>query len=103
MRFMRNDKSLRQRVSDSVAAVRHLSATKLTARCSQFAALHKDTPQISVGFVGYPNVGKSSVINSLAGKKVCKVAPIPVRPKFAVSVSSSVGDLAAQVWGTSHL
>ncbi|RZF32471.1 hypothetical protein LSTR_LSTR011325 [Laodelphax striatellus] len=42
----------------------------------QFAKLHTDRKQISVGFVGYPNVGKSSVINALRAKKVCKVAPI---------------------------
>jgi nuclear GTP-binding protein len=29
-----------------------------------------------VGFIGYPNVGKSSIINTLRSKKVCKVAPI---------------------------
>merc|ERR1719442_389866 len=27
--------------------------------------------------IGYPNVGKSSVINTLRRKKVCKTAPIP--------------------------
>lgn len=43
---------------------------------SQFKQLHKDKKQISVGFVGYPNVGKSSIINTLKGKKVCNVAPI---------------------------
>ena len=37
----------------------------------QFGKLHKDNKQISVGFLGYPNVGKSSVINSLRSKKVC--------------------------------
>lgn len=42
----------------------------------QFSKLHSDKKQISVGFIGYPNVGKSSVINSLRSKKVCKVAPI---------------------------
>lgn len=42
----------------------------------QFAKLHLDKKQISVGFIGYPNVGKSSVINTLRNKKVCKVAPI---------------------------
>jgi nuclear GTP-binding protein len=47
----------------------------------QFAKLHPDRKQISVGFVGYPNVGKSSVINTLAGKKACKVAPIPGETK----------------------
>ncbi|KAK6188147.1 hypothetical protein SNE40_004394 [Patella caerulea] len=42
----------------------------------QFAKLHNDRKQISVGFIGYPNVGKSSIINTLRAKKVCKVAPI---------------------------
>lgn len=32
---------------------------------------------MSVGFVGYPNVGKSSVINTLCGNKSCKAAPVP--------------------------
>ena len=34
-----------------------------------------------MGFVGYPNVGKSSVINTLRTKKVCKAAPIPGETK----------------------
>ncbi|KAF1742073.1 hypothetical protein MXB_5476 [Myxobolus squamalis] len=38
-------------------------------------------PNPSVGFIGYPNVGKSSIINTLAGKKVCNVAPIPGETK----------------------
>ncbi|KAK7874444.1 hypothetical protein R5R35_001538 [Gryllus longicercus] len=42
----------------------------------QFAKLHIDKKQISVGFIGYPNVGKSSIINTLRSKKVCNVAPI---------------------------
>lgn len=29
-----------------------------------------------MGFIGYPNVGKSSIINALRSKKVCKTAPI---------------------------
>ncbi|KAL3202126.1 hypothetical protein MRX96_042698 [Rhipicephalus microplus] len=36
----------------------------------QFSKLHTDKRQISVGFIGYPNVGKSSVINALRSKKV---------------------------------
>lgn len=47
----------------------------------QFAQLHADKPQITVGFIGYPNVGKSSVINTLRSKKVCSVAPIPGETK----------------------
>ncbi|KAI5180210.1 nuclear GTP-binding protein [Nematocida sp. AWRm80] len=48
----------------------------------QFARLHPDKKQISVGFVGYPNVGKSSVINTLKSKVVCTVAPIPGQTKI---------------------
>lgn len=42
----------------------------------QFARIHKDRKQISVGFIGYPNVGKSSIVNTLRRKKVCKTAPL---------------------------
>ncbi|KAI9143020.1 NUC091 domain-containing protein [Paraphysoderma sedebokerense] len=47
----------------------------------QFAKLHSDKKQISVGFIGYPNTGKSSIINTLKKKKVCNVAPIPGETK----------------------
>lgn len=42
----------------------------------QFGKLHSDKKNISCGFIGYPNVGKSSIINTLRKKKVCNVAPI---------------------------
>jgi nuclear GTP-binding protein len=38
----------------------------------QFDNFHHEKQNISVGFVGYPNVGKSSVINSLKAKAVCR-------------------------------
>ncbi|RQM08821.1 hypothetical protein DH86_00002948, partial [Scytalidium sp. 3C] len=47
----------------------------------QFSSLHSDRKQISVGFIGYPNAGKSSIINTLRKKVVCKVAPIPGETK----------------------
>lgn len=43
----------------------------------QYSKLLKDRKHVSVGFVGYPNVGKSSVINTLCGNKSCKAAPVP--------------------------
>lgn len=49
----------------------------------QFSQLHSDKKQISVGFVGYPNVGKSSVINTLKSGKVCNVAPVPGETKVS--------------------
>ncbi|KAG9307311.1 hypothetical protein G9A89_017139 [Geosiphon pyriformis] len=47
----------------------------------QFASLHSNKKQISVGFIGYPNTGKSSIINTLRSKRVCNVAPIPGETK----------------------
>jgi nuclear GTP-binding protein len=47
----------------------------------QFDIFHRDKKNISIGFVGYPNVGKSSVINSLLEKRVCKAAPVPGETK----------------------
>jgi nuclear GTP-binding protein len=48
----------------------------LIALLRQFSSLHSDRKQISVGLIGYPNTGKSSIINTLRKKKVCNVAPI---------------------------
>ncbi|XP_021754855.1 nuclear/nucleolar GTPase 2-like [Chenopodium quinoa] len=65
----------------------HASITKpfgkgsLLSVLRQFARLKSDKQAISVGFIGYPNVGKSSVINTLRTKNVCKVAPIPGETK----------------------
>lgn len=53
----------------------------------QFGKLHEDKKEISVGVIGYPNVGKSSVINTLISKKSCKVAPIPGETKIWQYVS----------------
>uniref|UniRef100_A0A5S6QIB0 Nucleolar GTP-binding protein 2 n=1 Tax=Trichuris muris TaxID=70415 RepID=A0A5S6QIB0_TRIMR len=41
----------------------------------QLAKLNSERQQISVGLIGFPNVGKSSIINALRSK-VCNVAPI---------------------------
>lgn len=43
----------------------------------QFDVMHRDKKHISVGFIGYPNVGKSSVINTLKKQACCKAAPVP--------------------------
>lgn len=65
----------------------HASVTKpfgkgsLLSILRQFSRIKTDKQAISVGFIGYPNVGKSSVINTLRTKNVCKVAPIPGETK----------------------
>jgi len=84
--------------SKQAAWVRHLSKTHptlafhasmtnsfgkgtLISLLRQFSSLHASRKQISVGLIGYPNTGKSSIINTLRKKKVAKVAPIPGETK----------------------
>jgi len=47
----------------------------------QYGNIFVGKKSISVGLVGFPNVGKSSVINTLKNKKVCMCAPIPGETK----------------------
>ena len=54
----------------------------------QFRLLYgKSKRTISIGLFGYPNVGKSSIINCIVGKKACSVAPIPGQTKVWQYVS----------------
>jgi nuclear GTP-binding protein len=47
----------------------------------QISHLKTDKPFLKVCFIGFPNVGKSSVINALKTKEVCKVANRPGETK----------------------
>jgi nuclear GTP-binding protein len=54
--------------------------SSLLGMLKQLSKLYKKL-NLCVGFVGYPNTGKSSIINALRNKKVCNVAPIPGETK----------------------
>ncbi|RDI85094.1 hypothetical protein Vi05172_g4909 [Venturia inaequalis] len=41
-----------------------------------------DRKQVSAGLIGYPNSGKSSIINTLRAKQVCTTAPVPGETKI---------------------
>jgi len=47
----------------------------------QFDLLHRDKKSISVGFVGYPNVGKSACLNTLMKKAAVRSSPVPGETK----------------------
>ncbi|KAG3035674.1 hypothetical protein JG687_00003057 [Phytophthora cactorum] len=40
-----------------------------------------NTPKVTIGLIGHPNVGKSSVLNGLAGKKIVSVSHTPGHTK----------------------
>ena len=43
----------------------------------QISRVEGSVRAVTVGLIGYPNVGKSSVINSLKRSKTCEVSSIP--------------------------
>lgn len=43
--------------------------------------LLEEKDKVKVALVGYPNVGKSTIINTLKGRRAVKTAPIPVTPR----------------------
>jgi hypothetical protein len=53
----------------------------------QLSKLHQQSKQISVGFIGYPNTGKSSVINTLRSKKV----PVPSVLRIRIRIHVFLG------------
>ncbi|KAF4391122.1 hypothetical protein F8388_009544 [Cannabis sativa] len=67
-----------------------ISEASLLSVLRQFPRLKSDRQAISVGFVGYPNVGKSSVINTLRIKTTHPATladawqgqRIPIQPMF---------------------
>ncbi|GJU75619.1 nuclear/nucleolar GTPase 2 [Tanacetum coccineum] len=65
----------------AIVSLKEGEENSLLSVLRQFLRLKSDKQAIYVGFDGYPNVGKSSVINTLRTKNVCKVAPIPGETK----------------------
>jgi nuclear GTP-binding protein len=54
-----------------------LGADSLVKLLKNYCRSHDIKTSITVGIIGYPNVGKSSVINSLKRAKVCNVGSTP--------------------------
>ncbi|KAI9489739.1 P-loop containing nucleoside triphosphate hydrolase protein [Zychaea mexicana] len=64
-----------------------LGADALMALLKNYCRSAQIKTSINVGIIGYPNVGKSSVINSLARAKVCGVGSTPGFTKVAQQIT----------------
>ncbi|KAL5965748.1 hypothetical protein TSMEX_006521 [Taenia solium] len=58
-----------------------LSVHELIAELTHMGTKRGDCPYLTVGFLGYPNVGKSSTLNALCGAKKTPVSATPGKTK----------------------
>ena len=54
-----------------------IGADHLIQLIKQLSKVEGSKRAVTVGVIGYPNVGKSSVINSLKRSKTCEVSTMP--------------------------
>eukprot|EP00842_Homolaphlyctis_polyrhiza_P003527 jgi/Hompol1/4175/HPOL_003550-RA len=73
--------------------IRILGALELvdlfTSECPQTTRTDDPTAKISIGFVGYPNVGKSSTLNAIVGAKKVAVGSTPGKTKHFQTIHLS--------------
>lgn len=76
-----------QSEAEEIVLMRRKSESSITAGSSRFHSNSEDVAEnatsesVTVGFVGYPNVGKSSTINALVGEKRTGVTSTPGKTK----------------------
>uniref|UniRef100_A0A453JKQ0 CP-type G domain-containing protein n=2 Tax=Aegilops tauschii subsp. strangulata TaxID=200361 RepID=A0A453JKQ0_AEGTS len=70
-----------QAEAKSIAAQRRTSASKGEQEASSTDSVSSVAKHVVAGFVGYPNVGKSSTINALVGEKKTGVTHTPGKTK----------------------
>ncbi len=58
-----------------------LSVNELIAELAHAGTKKEESPYLTVGFLGYPNVGKSSTLNALCGAKKVSVSATPGKTK----------------------
>ncbi|TFK22857.1 hypothetical protein FA15DRAFT_671103 [Coprinopsis marcescibilis] len=69
----------------------NISSSTAPALMKLLKAYKPKTQSITIGVVGYPNVGKSSLINSLKRSKACSVAAVPGHTKDLQSIQLERG------------
>ncbi|KAI8802607.1 hypothetical protein BJ742DRAFT_538517 [Cladochytrium replicatum] len=74
---------------DAPESVRIMNADELIELLMREAPRRENADKIQVGFVGYPNVGKSSTLNALVGAKRVAVAATPGKTKHFQTIHLS--------------
>ncbi|KAG9455311.1 hypothetical protein H6P81_008215 [Aristolochia fimbriata] len=78
-----------QTEAEAIASQRKESGSNGAGRLPHSGAVVPQSRHVTVGFVGYPNVGKSSTINALVGKKRTGVTSTPGKTKHFQTLSIS--------------
>lgn len=74
--YLENYKKKMKKICIFVSAKNHLGTTMLREKIGITASKNGIKGEIKVGVLGYPNVGKSSIINALNGKSAAPVSSI---------------------------
>lgn len=74
--YLENYKKKLKKICIFVSAKNHLGTTMLREKIGITASKYGIKGEIKVGVLGYPNVGKSSIINALNGKSAAPVSSI---------------------------
>jgi len=96
--------------SDTDAAITESSGAEVEVEKVEVATAPAATdgdpaaPHVTIGFVGHPNVGKTSLLNAIVGRKIASVSRTPGHTKhlqtWALTPSVLAADLPSSGWGT---
>ena len=83
-------KSINTKISkELISSSKEVGAANLLEMIKKYSLVNGSKTNITVGIIGYPNVGKSSIINSL---KRCKATAVSSQPGYTKNIQEIVLD-----------